>query len=52
MGNPLLAGVSKEHAKTEDSMTRGIYQSTGSESLFLHVLNLILEDHYAKDKFQ
>jgi hypothetical protein len=55
MGNPLLAGVYKEHAKTEDSMIATLIYSHGvshHSNRFSHVLKLILEDENAKEKFQ
>lgn len=55
MGNPLLAGVYKEHAKTEDSMIRILFHLQAIAhcfNRFVHVLNLNLEDEYAKEKFQ
>ena len=55
MGNPLLAGVYKEHAKTEDSMTDQ-YSLTRILShcfiCFLHVLYLSQEDVNEKTEFR
>lgn len=55
MGDPLLAGVYKEHAKTEDSMIATLFNShdfSHRSNRFSHVLKLVLEDEYAEEKFQ
>lgn len=55
MGDPLLAGVYKEHAKTEDSMIRQLCcPQTISHCFnrFLHVLIPNPEGEHAQEKFQ
>ena len=55
MGDPLLAGVYKEHAKTEDSMIRILFHLQANAhcfNRFVHVLIPMWEEEHEEEEFQ